>query len=384
MSLFDVLKAESKIIFSDFAIMLTIIGGVIFYSFLYPQPYAKESVSALHVSVVDLDKSDISRDIIFKLNATAQIDIIRQDVSKKEALEALQEGKIKAVVIIPQHFKRNLTLNTSPTISVGADNSYFLIFGAVLEAAMKSVMTQSAKIKVANLLKDKVPLSSAKRSYTPYSMNAINLFNKNSSYIQYVVPAVFILILQQTLLIGLGILGGGVNERIKNGDYGHYKLAKTYQVIFSRFLIFMSIFLFHMLLFFGFTYEVFDITHIANIYDLLNFGTIFILAVISFGIFLGSLFSSREIATPIVLFSSLALVFSVGFVWPLEAIPQFIYYLSLLFPSTPAMSGFLQLNQMGADFSMIIDKYLILLIHIVIYTSLSYYLINKKLPKKLI
>jgi len=378
MTLWKVFQVEAKLIFSDIAIVLTILGGVILYSFLYPQPYAKQSVSKLHVSVVDLDKSEISRQIIYELDATPQVEITRQDMSQKDALMALEETKVKAVVIIPQHFYRDLNLGKSPTIAIGADSSYFLIYGAVLEGAMKAVLTESAKIKVVNLLKKDVPLTSAKEAYTPYSINAINLFNKDNSYTEYVVPAVFILILQQTLLIGLGILGGGVNERLKKGELMDYREARTYQVMFSRFVIFGTIFFVHMLFYFGFSYEIFHINHVANIADLLCFGTLFLLAVIAFGIFLGSLFSSREIATPVILFSSLPLVFSVGFVWPLEAMPDFVRYLSFLSPSTPAMKGFLELNQMGANLSMLHTELTLLLIQLLVYTILGYYIINKK------
>ena len=378
MSLFEVLRAEAKMIFSDIAIVLTIIGGVILYSFLYPQPYAKESVSSLFVSVVDMERSKLSRDILFKLNATPQMQITRHDLSLRDAQEALKRGEVKAIVVIPAHFSRDLALGISPTIALGADSSYFLIYGAVLEGAMKSVLTQSATIKVANLLKRQVPLSHAKEAYAPYSLNAINLFNRDNSYTQYVVPAVFILILQQTLLIGLGILGGGVNERMREGEFAHYKEALTYQVMFARFVIFGGIFFVHMLFYFGFSFENFGITHLANIEDLLIFGVLFLSAVIAFGIFLGALFSSREIATPVVLFSSMALIFSVGFIWPLEAVPELIHTVAYIAPSTPAIEGFLALNQMGADFQSIRDYYMILALQSVFYTILGYYILNKK------
>ena len=377
MNFFEVLVQEAKLIFTDVAIVLTIVGGVVFYSFLYPQPYEKESVSGLSVSVVDLDKSDVSRDIIYKLNTTPQVDITRQDMSERDAKEALEATLVKAIVIIPAHFKRDIALGKSPTIAVGADSSYFLIYGAVLEGAMKSVLTASVKLKVANLLKANIPLSSAKDAYTPYTINAINLFNKNNSYTEYVVPAVFILILQQTLLIGLGILGGGVNERRTRGEYLHFKEAKTYQVMLSRYLIFGTLFFVHMLFYFGFSYELFGIVHVAKMSELLTFGTVFITAVIAFGLFLGALFSSREIATPVILFSSLPLVFSVGFIWPIEAIPDLVRYLSYISPSTPAIKGFLELNQMGADFNAVLPSYTILLTQIVVYTILGYYFINK-------
>ena len=371
MSFTNIFLREAKTIFTDIAIVLTIIGGVILYSFLYPQPYASQSISALPVSVVDLDRSDISRDITFKLNATPQISVTRVDLSEKDAKDAMLKDEIKAIIVIPPHFKRDLALHTSPTIAVGADSSYFLVYGGVLEGAMKSIMTESALIKVGELLKNGTPLSGAKEAYTPYSLNIINLFNSQNSYTQYVVPAVFIIILQQTMLIGLGILGGGVNERRE-------RRGETWMVMLSRIFIFGTIFFVHTLFYFGFSFEYFGVTHLASIYDLMAFGLPFILATAFLGIFLGSLFNSREIATPTILFSSLPLVFSAGFVWPIEAVPEVLHLLSNLIPSTPAINGFLKLNQMGAEFNMVLSEYSILWAQVLIYAILGYYVINKK------
>ena len=371
MSFITVFKHELKIIFTDIAIVLTIIGGVLLYSFLYPQPYSQQSISGLPISVVNMDKSDTSREIIFKLNATSQMSVARIDMSEQDAKDAIIRDEIKAIIVIPSHFKRDLLLHKSPAIAIGADSSYFLIYGGVLEGAMKSVLTEVATIKVGNLLKDGVPLSGAKEAYAPYSLNIINLFNAQNSYTQYVIPAVFIIILQQTMLIGLGILGGGVNERKE-------KQGLTWMVMLSRVLIFGGIFFIHMLFYFGFSFEFFSVTHLASINDLITFGIPFLLASAFFGIFLGSLFSSREIATPAILFSSLPLVFSAGFVWPLEALPESLILISNFVPSTPAINGFLKLNQMGAEFSMVITQYSILWIQIVVYALLGYYFINKK------
>jgi len=363
--------SELRLIFSDMAIILTIIGGVILYSFLYPQPYAKQSVSGLSVSVVDYDKSNISRDMIFKLNSTPQITITREDMSEADAKRALVAGSIKAIIVIPAHFQRDLALNKSPTVAIGADSGYFLIYGGVLEGAMKSILTQSATVKIANLLKNQIPLSEAKASYAPYTMTIINLFNKDNSYTQYVVPAVFILILQQTLLIGLGILGGGINERMKNKEDTYFKSAAVWKMYLSRFVIFGAIFFVHMLFYFGFSFELFEVSRLGKIPDLLHFGMAFLMASISLGLFLGSLFSSREIATPIVLFSSLPIVFSAGFVWPIESLPSVIHYLSLLVPATSGIQGFLALNQMGAGFESVIPSYMILWLQTFVYLTLA-------------
>jgi ABC-2 type transport system permease protein len=371
MSFLEVFRVELKRVFGDVAVLATIIAGVIIYAFLYPQPYAKENATSIAISVVDLDKSDISREIIFKLNATPQVDVVEQDMNENDAKEAILEGKIKALVIIPSHFKRDLALNVAPTIALGVDTSYFLIYGSVLEATMKTVLTQSVTIKVSNLLKNGEPLSRAKESYSAYSLKSINLFNPQNSYLQYVIPAVFIILLQQTMLIGLGIVGGGVNER-EEGD------GSIWMVIFSRMAIFMVIYFVHMLFYFGYIFDSLGITHMASIGDLLTFGVPFLLASGFLGISLGALFNSREIATPAILFSSLPLVFTAGFVWPVEAMPDTLRALSMLSPSTVAIDGFLKLNQMGANFSIVLSQYVTLWVEVVVYAILGYYFINKR------
>ncbi len=265
---------------------MTIIGGVILYSFFYPQPYSNEVVKTLKVSVVDLDKSELSRKVIFSLGASPELNIVRQDTNPNDAKEALIESKIKGIIIIPAHFKRDLALHVSPTIAVGADANYFLIFGSVVEGALKSILTESASIKVGNLLVKNTPLSSAKKEYKPYTLKTINLFNPNMSYTYYIIPAVFILILQQTMLVGLGILGGFYNERKEKYE------APIWMKISSRVLIFGVLFSTHMLFYFGFSFDFYHIPHLASAYDMVKFGLPFILSTIFLGIFLGGILKS--------------------------------------------------------------------------------------------
>ena len=377
MSFFEVFKGELKLVVTDVALMLTVIGGVLLYSFLYPQPYVKQSVTNLPVSIVDYDRSEKSRALIYKLRATPQIDIVRYDMSKEDALKAIVADEIKGVIIIPAHFSRDLSLGHSPTVALGVDNSYFLIYGALMEATLKSVMQEAGGAKAAKLLIKQTPMSAVKDQLTPFSLNDISLFNRYGSYIQYVIPAVFILILQQTLLIGMGILGGGINEKMRKGIKGYYMHAKVWQMMLSRYIIFGTLFFIHMLYYFGFSFSFFGVTQLADMVSLISFGVLFLAASISLGILLGALFKEREIATPVILFSSLPLVFSAGFVWPIESIPKFVYDIALLFPSTTAIQGFLKLNQLGAPLSALGTNSLILFTQTVIYTILGYYFIRK-------
>lgn len=377
MSYFALLKAEFRAIFSDRDILLTIFGGVILYSFLYPQPYLKESVSALPVAVVDLDQSDMSRKITFMLDASPQIAVDSSYLSETSAKEAIIANKVSAMVIIPQHFKRELYMGDEPVVSVGADATYFLIYGGVVEGTMRSVFTESAMLQVGELLKKSVPLVTAKRQYTPFKTEFINTFNVSGSYINYVIPAVFVLILQQTMLIGMGMMGAKQGRESRDGKRGYYNIESVSAVMSVRFIAFVSIFFIHMLFFFGFSFSFFGVPHIAKISELLIYGLSFLSAVSALGILLGALFREREYPTPVILLSSLPLVFSAGFVWPLEAMPQWMAWLANISPSTPGIQGFLRLNQMGASFDQVIGQFGLLWLQTVIYSLIAYTLLRR-------
>ncbi len=152
MSFFEVLKFEFKSIFTNIPIVLTIVGGVILYSFFYPQPYINQVVKTLKVSVVDMDRSDISRKIIFNLKATPKLNVIREDLSMNEAKKALLKGEVKGIILIPNNFKKDLSLLKTPTIFLGADANYFLVYGSVVEGALSGILTTKATIKISNLL----------------------------------------------------------------------------------------------------------------------------------------------------------------------------------------------------------------------------------------
>ena len=381
MSFFALLKKEFLAVFRDKDILLTIFGGVILYSFLYPQPYLKESVTALPVAVIDMDNSDISHKMVFMLDASPQIDVDSSYLSEADAKEAIVTNKISAMIIIPSHFKRDLHLGNEPVVSIGADASYFLIYGGVVEGTMHAVLTQSATEQVGQLLKKSVPLITAKMEYTPFKVNFMNTFNISGSYVNYVIPAVFVLILQQTMLIGMGMMGARESSDTREGRRGYYNQESVSAVMAVRYLSFGSIFFLHTLFFFGFSFEFFGVPHIAKIGELLLYSFSFLMAVASLGIFLGAIFRDRVYPTPVILLSSLPLVFSAGFVWPLEMMPEWLIWLSHISPSTPGIQGFLRLNQMGADFSQIMDQFGLLWIQTLVYSTSTYLLLKWKRKK---
>lgn len=76
------------------------------------------------------------------------------------------------------------------------------------------------------------------------------------------------------------------------------------------------------------------------------------------------------------------LIFSAGFIWPTEAIPTPILWLSQLFPSTPAIQGFLRLNQMGGEWPSIANQYALLWLQAIGWATIAWLSLRKSLNAK--
>lgn len=378
MSWLQLLTLELKAIFADRALLLTIFGGVVFYSFLYPLPYSQQLPRDQSIVVLDLDSSAISRKLIRMVDATPEVQVNRYASNLEQAQHAIVEHGLAGMLVIPRHFYRDLLLNKKPTLSYAGDASYFLVYGKVVKGLMTAGATLAAEVKVKRLLIKGQALVAAKQRHTAVSLNMRPVFNTTTGYINYVVPAVFVLILHQTLLIGTGLIGSGQNEKIAEGGFGYWMQLPGWKLIASRVFIFLMIYLLLAAYYFGFCYEYYEISRLAQPLQLIQLAIPFFLATSLLGICIGQLVPRRELVTAVVILSSLPIVFTAGFVWPANMLPAPLHGLFQLIPANPGIQAFLQLNQMGAEFQQIRPLLLQLWGQVVLYGVLANYLISRK------
>ncbi|MFC5704841.1 ABC transporter permease [Aeromonas eucrenophila] len=353
MGFWDLVRLELRTLLADRAIMLTLFGGVFFYSFLYPQPYLHQLPREEAVVVVNDDSSQLSRQLEFMADATSQVALVARVGSLEEARQWLLTGKASGILHIPRHFYRDLMLGRSVTLSYAGDASYFLVYGTIAEGLAQAGGTLAAQIKVARLLSQGEALPQAALGWSAVGLNVLPVFNSSMGYVNYVVPAVFVLILHQVLLMGAGILGATQNQRSLRGEQGYWQKVPVLALLLARTLVLGGLFVLPVTYFFGFCFDHYGIARSAAPAELWLFTLPFLLATTWLGIVLGALFTRRDLPTQVVLVSSLPLVFLAGFIWPLELIPAPLNWLGQWVPSTPAIEGFLRLNQMGADFAQV-------------------------------
>jgi len=372
---------ELKSIFSDRALLLTIFGGVIFYSFLYPLPYSQQLPRNQAIVVVDLDSSSLSRKLIRMVDATPEVHVNRYASSLIEAKMAIIEDGLAGMLLIPKHFYRDLLLGNKPSLSFAGDASYFLVYGKVVKGLATAGATLAAGVKVTRQLIGGQAQIAAKQQYTAVQLNLRPVFNTTTGYINYVVPAVFVLILHQTLLIGIGLLGGAQREKTIAGELGYWRQVSSWKLVSIRAFIFLIIYLLLSFYYFGFCFDFYGIVRFAHPLELIQLTIPFILATSFMGICISQFLPRRELITVLVLLTSLPFVFTAGFVWPSSMLPKPLYGLFQIIPAIPGIQAFLQLNQMGAEFYQIRSLWLQLWLQVGLYGVLAGWLVSKKQDK---
>ncbi|OEF29380.1 ABC transporter permease [Vibrio rumoiensis] len=378
MSWWHVFRCELKTIYTNPALLLTVFGGIVMYSFLYPLPYSQQLPRDQSIVVVNLDNTSTSRELERMVDATPQVSITQHVYSLEAAQQLLNQGDVHGILLIPRHFSRDLLLGKSPTLAYAGDAAYFLVYGTVVEGLATAGGTLSAKAKVSRMVMSGENLVLASQQYAPIHLSMQPVFNPTNGYINYIVPAVFVLILHQTLLIAAGLLGGGQNEQRQANKKGYWSECQPIDLWSTRTLILLLTYIPLVMYYFGFSFEFYGISKLASIWHLFAMTLPFLLAVIFTGMVIGELIPRREIATVIVVLSSLPLVFCAGFVWPISELPRVLYWLAQFAPSTPAINGFLRLNQMGASFEQVLPYFWQLWVQVLVYGALALWLMKRK------
>ncbi|MBK8598793.1 MAG: ABC transporter permease [Holophagales bacterium] len=325
--------------------LLVLIGGVVLYAFFYPTPYRREVLKEVPVAVVDLDRTPLSRQLARMADAHELVRVTARPASLAEAERLVLAGEAGGIFAIPSGFERDVKRGAPATVGVFADATYFLVYRQVLTGLAEVAATLSAGIEIKRLEAQGMPEAKARAFRDPLPLVSRPLFNPAEGYATYVVPGVLILILQQTLLIGIGLRGAADLDALGNGPL----LARAAASVAGRSLAFLLLYSVHALFYFGIVARLFGFPVRGGGLAAAALVVPFLLSTSFLGLSLSVLFRRREAAIQTLLFTSLPAVFLASYAWPPEALPGWLRVASQIIPSTSAIPALLRVNQMGAS-----------------------------------
>ena len=309
------------------------------------------------VVVVDQDHSALSRQLVRMVDAHELVRVANRAVDLAEAERLVAEGAAGGILLIPEGLERKVLRGERATVAAWGDAGYFLVYRQAITGILESVATLSAGIEIRRLEAAGMSETQARAARDPLPLLLRPLYNPSEGYASYIVPAVLVLLLQQTMLIGAGLVAGTGRERGYKTTLG---AAGALADLLGRATFYMVLYAAHAVFYFAVVTRVFAFPARADAGTLAAFLLPYLLAVTFLALAVASLFSRRETAIAALFFTSLPALFLAGFSWPPEAMPSWLRGLASLIPSSSGIAGVLRLQTSGAPLAAVRHEWLTL------------------------
>ena len=381
----SVLQNEYKCIFRDGGVMLVLIFALIIYATLYSLAYKNQVLRNVPVAVVDHSQTSSSRRLIELFDAAPNLFVGYTPGSMDEAKDLFYARKVYGIVYIPHDYEQKLLGGEQAIVGIYADASYFLMYRQVFSDVVAGLLGTGSQVEFMRLLAKGATLPQAEATTEPIIFQTKNLFNPYLGYGTFIMPAIIIIIIQQTLLVGIGMMGGTWRE------FGLYrslvipgeKKLSVVPIVLGKAVAYFSIYCVTIFYVLGFHYKLFEYPMKAPITDILIFMVPYVLSCIFLGIATSTLFRYRENSILFLLWSSIPILLVSGASLPKEALPEWLYTFGKILPSSNGVEGFLRLQTMGASLEDIAPQITMLWILTAIYFVLACHGIRRIVRKEL-
>lgn len=344
---------ELQRIFRDPGVVVIFIVATLAYPLIYKALYWNEQINDVPVAVVDLSNSPQSREFLHRWNASPDIKLTHSCTSMAEAEQLLRDQKVHGIIYFPRDFAKQLADPLGQAhISLYCDMSSFLYMKAIY-LSCNQVMLESMR----NIQIDRYEQMGMDKEFAwslvqdaPYHETA--LFTPTGGYGSFLIPAVLVLILHQTLFFGICMLGGTAREENEE-SYTFTSLIGRAGACFLTYFGLAAILL-------GFFPRLFGIPHIGAIEDILLLIVPYLLAIIFFSLCVSVFIRNRESGLVLLISTSLIFLFMAGISWPKEMIPQAWRWVAACIPYTWGAHAFIHINSMGATLSQVTREFIAL------------------------
>ena len=355
--IFYIWREELKNVFKDSGVIILFFVVPLLYPVLYGLIYNNEVVRDAKMVVVDNSDSFLSREFTRRLDASPDVQIVKVCTDMTEAKHLVDSKQAYSILLFPQEFNKDLHTGKQTTISLFSDMSSLLFYKAFLLAVTDISIDLGREIDLRNNPGMTAKMDAIKVNPVPYESET--LFNSQLGFASFLLPAILIMIIQQTLILGIGMLGGTARE--KNRFHTLIPINKhfhgTLRIVLGKSLTYLILYAIVCVWTLIFVPMIFSLPRVGGPGTILLFVLPFLAASIFFSMTLSGFMKTRESPMMIFVFTSVILLFISGVSWPKEAIPSFWRALGFLFPSTAGIQGFVRINTSGATLAEVAFEY---------------------------
>ncbi|MDR1556033.1 MAG: ABC transporter permease [Tannerellaceae bacterium] len=371
---FAVWKEELKNVFRDGGVVIFFFLVPLCYPLLYAFIYDNEIVREAKLAVVDQSATYLSREFIRRIDATPDVQVIGVYTDLEEARRRMDQKDAYGILLFPSEFSREVHTGRQTRLSLYCDMSSLLYYKAFLLSATEVSLDIGKEFMKRN---EPAAFTEASQEIlvNPVHYEQVMMFNTQGGFASFLVPAILILIIHQTLLLGICMLGGTAGEKRRLRDpsppLSFRPYSGTLRIVLGKSLAYLLLYTVVCLWVLAVVPRLFSLPQAGDPGDVLLFILPYLSACIFFAMTLSGFMTSRESPFLLLVFTSVILLFLSGISWPVEAMPPFWRALSYVFPSTPGIQGFVRIHTMGASLSEVAFEYRLLWIQAGVYFILA-------------
>lgn len=355
--LFYIWKQEFRTTFRDQGVLIFFVLVPLVYPLIYSFIYTNETIREVPAVVVDNSRSSLSREYLRKVDASPEVSIVTYCADMEEAKLMLKDRKAYGIIYIPAHFSDDIAQGKQTQVSLFCDMSGLLYYKSLLNTNTSVSLDMNAEIKL-----ERAGNTTARQDEItayPIEYEDVTLFNPTNGFAAFLIPAVLILIIQQTLLLGIGLSAGTAREHNRFKDLvpinRHYN--GTLRIVMGKGLSYFMVYSLVAVYILCVVPRLFSLNQIAIPGVLTLFALPYLAACIFFAMTASIAIRNRETCMLLFVFTSVPLLFLSGISWPGAAMPAFWRYFSYLFPSTFGINGYVRINSMGATLNEVSFEY---------------------------
>lgn len=370
--LFRVWQREFYLITHDGGVMLFFLFLPLLYPILYTLIYNKELVEEVPFVVIDDCRTPKSRAIVQMADATPQMQLVGYASDMAEAHYWLNDKACYGIMHIPGDYSQRLANGEQAVVPFYYDMSLLMRYRSFMEALTDIQITIGDQERQ-GLLNDMGEVASG-LNVSVIDSQAFILGDVTQGFASFVIPGVLILIIQQSMILGIVMLCGtsrdrrrqnkGIDALAIKAPIGATILGKMlcYVVIYTPLTIYML----------HFVPLMFGLPHVGNLVDIMLFVVPFLTASAFMGMVLQWFVSERETSFLVIVFTSVIFLFLSGLTWPRYAMDFPWQQLSALIPATWGVEGFVNINANSATLTHVSTPYIALWLLTIAYFIIAY------------
>ena len=350
----SVMRNEFRSIFTDAGVVLILVLALIIYATVYSMAYGAQVLRNVPIGVVDECRTPTSRSLAATFNAGPNTYVAYNPTNMEEAKEKLLGG-------------------SQANVAIYVDASYFLMYRQAFQELVTSIGSTGAMVEFQRLIAKGADIPQAKATTQPVIYQSHNLFNPYLGYGTFVMPAIIMVIIQQTLLIGIGMIGGtwrefGLYRKLCPPDR---KRMSTLPIVLGKATVYGLIYGVTTFYILGLHYRLFHYPMNGATGTVVVFMLAYLAACIFLGIAISTLFRYRENSLLLLLWTSIPLLMLSGVSYPRQGIPDWLFNLGQIFPSSHGVNAFIRIQSMGASLSEVLSEIRMLCILALVYGGLA-------------